>query len=154
MNLELSKPTNQVPTRYLNNLQDIDLVIDLIFLRPTFLEFNNHSIHPDWRLISDCAPLTINITILEEHIQTKKHTLVKNSKEKENFVSELIIAIKGLNMESILNVEDLKQVIQSFTNFMNRIWFENSKIINITKHFKKWWDNNCRRDLENYRVLK
>ena len=31
---------------------------------------------------------------------------------------------------------------------------KNSKIFNITKHSKKWWNNNCYRDLENYKMSK
>jgi len=43
--LELSILTNCVPTRYSDNQWDLDLVIDLMFLRPYSLEHNNHSIH-------------------------------------------------------------------------------------------------------------
>ena len=49
--------------------------------------------------------------IYEEHIQTRKDTIVKNSKEEENFITELIKAIKELNTENISNVEVLKQII-------------------------------------------
>jgi len=48
MNLELSKSTNQVSTRYSDNQQDSNLVIDLIFLKPNSSEYNKNSIHPDW----------------------------------------------------------------------------------------------------------
>jgi len=115
-----------------------------MFLRPKTSEYNNHSIHPDWRLTSDYAPLTINIAIFEEYIQIRKHIIVKNSKEEEKFVAELIKAIKELNIENILDIEALKQIIQSFTNTMDRIWVKNSKIINITKHSKKWWNDKSR----------
>jgi len=47
MNLELSKSTNQVPTRYSDNQQNSNLVIDLIFLRPDSSEYNKNSIYPD-----------------------------------------------------------------------------------------------------------
>jgi len=67
LHLELSRPTEQVSTRYLDNQQNSNLVIDLMFLRPESLEHNNHSIYSDWRLTSDHAPLTVNISIFKEH---------------------------------------------------------------------------------------
>ena len=47
--------------------------------------------------------------IFEEYIQTKKCTIIKNRKEEKNFIAELI------------------------NDNMDRIWFKNSKIVNITK---------------------
>ena len=70
--LELSKPTEFLSTRYSDNAQDLNSVLDLVFLCPNSPEHNNHCIHPDWRLISDHTSITIDISILEEYIQTKK----------------------------------------------------------------------------------
>jgi len=47
LDLFLSNPTDQVPTRYSNNTNDSNSVIDLMFLRPNSLEIDNHTIHPD-----------------------------------------------------------------------------------------------------------
>ena len=77
--LELSEPINRVSTRYLDNQYESNSVIDIMFLRPDSLEYNNHSIHLDQHLTSNHAPLTVYISIFEENIQTKKCTLVKNS---------------------------------------------------------------------------
>ena len=62
-------------------------------------------------------PLTISIAVTEKYIQTR----IKNSKEEENFVTELIEAIKRLNTENIPSRKVLKQIIQTFTNDMGRI---------------------------------
>ena len=137
MNLCLSRPTNPVPTRYSDNQNDSNLVIDLMFLRHDSSELNDHMIHPDWRLSLDYAPLTVNITIIEEHIQTKKHTLVKNSKE-EKFITELIDVITKLNTINISDKEMLEQILQIFANNIDKLWFKYSKVVNITKYSKAW----------------
>jgi len=65
-----------------------------MFLRPESLEHNNHTIYSDWRLTLDHALLTVDIFIFKEHIQTRKRILVKNNKEEEFFIKELIEVIK------------------------------------------------------------
>jgi len=74
--------------------------------------------------------------IIEEHIQTKKCTFVKNSKEEENFITELIKATTKPNIENISSKKILEQVIQTFNNDTDRIWFKYSKVVNITKYSK------------------
>jgi len=79
----------------------------------------------------------MNIAILKEDIQMKKCTIVKNSKKEDNFIIELIKAIKRLNTENIQSKEVLKHVVQSFANYTERIWYKYSRVINITKQFKE-----------------
>jgi len=71
-NLDLSSLTNQVPTRYSDNVNNSNLVIDLMFLCSGSSELNNHLIHLDWCLMLDHTPLTITITIVirQEYGQT------------------------------------------------------------------------------------
>jgi len=45
---------------------------------------------------------------MEEYVQTKKHTLVKNSKEQERFIEKLINTIAKLNTNNISNKEILE----------------------------------------------
>ena len=45
MNLCMSKSTNQIPTRYLDDQRDSKLVINLMFLRLNSSELNNYIIH-------------------------------------------------------------------------------------------------------------
>ena len=70
--LSISSPTSQILIRYADNQDDSNLTIDLMFLQPTLNEFNNHTIHPEWRLLLDYTPLTVKISILEEYIQSRK----------------------------------------------------------------------------------
>jgi len=58
-NLFLSFLTEQVPTRFSDNANDSNSVLDLMFLRCDSEEINSHVIHPDWQLTSDYAPLMI-----------------------------------------------------------------------------------------------
>ena len=101
LNICLSKSTNQVPTRYVDNLNNSKSTIDLMFLYPNSEEFDNHMIYPEWRILSDHIPLIVKILIFEEHIQTRKQTIVKNSKEERNFIAKIIKSIKRLNMNHI-----------------------------------------------------
>ena len=74
--------------------------------------------------------------IFEKHIQTKKHTIVKNSKEEKNFLNKLIELVKMLNIEYISSKENLEQMVQEFANNTDKIWFKHLKIVNITKYLK------------------
>ena len=131
--LGISNPIVQAPIRYMNNQDNSDSVINLIFLRPMLEEFNNHSILPDWRLFSDHALLIVKILIFEEDIQTRKHTIVKKSKEEYNFVVDIMNLIKGLNTNHINSKDYLEVIIQDFANNANNIWFKYLKLVNITK---------------------
>jgi len=82
-NLELSIPTNQVPTRYSDMVSEANSVIDLMFLWSRSNELNNHSIHPEWWLFSNHTSITVSIPIAEENIVTSKFSIAKNSKEKK-----------------------------------------------------------------------
>ena len=136
--LGISNPIVQAPMRYADNRDNSNLVIDLMFLRPTLEEFNNHSILPDWKLSLDHILLMVIILIFEEDIQTKKHTIVKNSKEEHNFVVNIINLIKGLNTNHINSKDNLEVIIQDFANNTNNIWFKYLKLVNITKYSNLW----------------
>jgi len=135
-NLELSIPTNQVPTRYSDNCQDANLVLDLMFLCFRSSELNNHVIHPEWRLISNHTSLTITISIVEEHIQTKKHTIIKYSEEEHTFVKELIEVIRNIDNNNIFDVDYLDSIVLEFASLIENIWVKNLKVVNIMKHSK------------------
>ena len=78
-NLALSTPTNPCPTRYSDMAGESNSVIDLIFLQYESLELDQHSILSDSQLSSDYAPLSIDIPIFEEIIQTLKLSLAPKS---------------------------------------------------------------------------
>jgi len=122
-----------------------------MFLRLGSEELDCHSIYPEWHLISDYALLIVIILIFDKNVQTKKHMIVKDSDKENNFIAKLIVAIRGIDTNDIWNIDSLKDTIQSLAYDTERIWAKNSKIVNITKYSKSWWDMNCNRDLEKYR---
>ena len=88
--------------------------------------------------MSDHAPFTVTIPIVKEHIQTKKRIIVKDSDEEKMFIEELIKSISSINISDLLNVDLLKNPVLTLTHSMKRIWKENLKVVNITKHSKSW----------------
>jgi len=129
----LSNPTNQVPTRYLNNVNDVNFIIDLMFLRLNSSEIDNHTIHPNLQYSSDHAPLTVDISIIKEFVPNKQCIIIKNSKEKDKFITKFIEAIKKLT----LNNSAIKSCLNlQFANKSDIIWYKFLKYVNITKHSK------------------
>jgi len=107
-----------------------------MFLRYNLEELDNHTIHPEWQLSLDHAFLTITILIVEEHVPNKKYSIIKGSKEEKSFISNLIKAIKIIDISNLSDVESLENVVSSFTNAIEKMWDKNSKIVNIIKYSK------------------
>ena len=153
-NSDLSLPTNPILTRYSDTTGELDLVIDLMFLCSGSSKLNNHVIHPDWRLTSNHAPLTISISIEEEFVQTAKLLLPKKSDEEEAFIKEVFSIIKSLDTSNLSNQESLKQVVNLLVARIKHAWNANSRKVNIMKHSKKWWNEDCNWTLNKYRELR
>ena len=96
-NLDLSTPTDPIPTRYSDTSRKLYSVIDLMFFYSRSSKLNCHSIHLSWRLTSNHTPFTITIPIEEEHVMTSKFSLSKDSEEEEEFIKEVTRVFKSLN---------------------------------------------------------
>jgi len=114
-NLELLSPINQVPTRYSNNDYNSNFIIDLIFLHNGSSKLDNHLIYLDWCLTSDHIPLTIIISISEEHINSRKRSIIKNSKEETLFIRDLISSIRNFHTFNLSDKDSLERVVNEFT---------------------------------------
>ena len=71
--------------------------------------------------------------------------------EKKVFIKDLINNISTIDTSILTDFKLLENTIDLFTTAIERAWEKNSKIINISRHLKSWWDMNCSRDLEKYR---
>ena len=74
--------------------------------------------------------------------------------EEKAFIKDLINNISNINTSILANFKSLENTVDSFTTAIERAWEKNSKIVNISKHSKSWWDTNYSRDLEKYRLTR
>jgi len=125
-----------------------------MFLKYGLKELDNHTIYSKWRLLSDHAPLTITIPIEEQHTHNKKHSIAKGSTEEKSFIKDIIKNISNINTSNLSDIKSLKNVIDLFVIAIERAWKKNSKIINILRHLKSWWNMSCSKNLEIYRSTK
>ena len=136
-NLAFSSPTNPCPTRYSDMAGESNSIIDLMFLRYGSNNINQHSIHLDWHLTSDHAPLSITISIIDEVVNISKLSIQQNSKQEIALVEEVISIFKNLDTSNITDKECLENTVNNLDLLVNRAWNKNAKQIRITKHSKQ-----------------
>ena len=140
--LVLSNPTKKFPTRFSDNNQNSNSVLDLVFTWPSSTEFNHYHIHSDGRLMSDHASITVDIHIDDKNIPTKWRSLIKGSEEKW-FIENLTWFIKNLNISPIQDAKSLEEIVQHLVTNIENIWFKYLKTVNITRYSKAWWNKDC-----------
>jgi len=134
--LSLLTSTNQFLTRYTDNPNGSNSVLDLMFLQSSSDKLNNHIIHLDWHLTSNHMLLTITISTIEENIISVKRSIVKDSEEKKSFIKEVMASFRSLNTSNLSDIPSLKKIIGNFTDIVAESWKKYAKNINITKHSK------------------
>ena len=87
--LEMSTSINPVPARYMDNSQDLNLVLDLMFLWAGPVEFDNYEISPDLQSPLNHAHLSISIIVEKESIQEKKRFIIRNSDKEKEYINKL-----------------------------------------------------------------
>ena len=151
-NLTLSSPTNPCPTRYSDTAGESNSVIDLMFLQNGSSKLDNHFILPDSHLSSDHAPLSIDIPIFEEIINTFKLTITPKSEQETEFIKDVISNFKTLDTSNIKDIVKLEQVVNQLGSIIDQLWSKNTKKLKISKHSKQWWSDLCSRALNTYRT--
>ena len=151
-NLALPMPANPFPTRYSDMVGEANSTINLMFLRHGSSKINQHSIHPDWHLTSNHAPLSIVIPIVNEIISTSKLSIYQKSEQENAFIEEVISSFSNFDTSNITNKEDLKYMVNKLNSLVNQAWNKNAKHLRITKHSKKWWSEECNKALTDYRT--
>ena len=111
LDLILSNLTNQVPTKYSDNVNNANSIINLIFFKLNFLKIDNYTIYSELWYLSDYTLLTVNIFIIENFVSEKWCTIIKNSKEEDKLIAELIEAIKKIDTEQLSNKVSLELVV-------------------------------------------
>ena len=80
--------------------------------------------------------MTVDISIIEEFIPNKQYTIIKNNKEEDKFIANIIEVIKKIDTKYLSNRELLKLTVQEFANKSDIIWYKHLRYINITKYPK------------------
>ena len=150
--LSLSSPVIPGPTRFSDTAGEANSVIDLMFLRSASEELDRHLILPDHRLSSDHAPLTIDISIDAEIIQSAKTSILPGSEEEEKFIHEVTLNLSSINTSNIDSSEELDLVVNQIGFFISSAWAKNAKRARISKHSKQWWTQSCSSAISKYRT--
>ena len=130
-------PTNPFSTRYSDTVEEANSTIDLMFLRCDSIGLNQHSIHPNWQLTSDHAPLSVTIPIVNEFITTSKLSIQQNSEQENVFIKEAISVFQNLDTLNISNKKCLKNTVNSLNLLINQAWNKNAKWSRITRYSKQ-----------------
>jgi len=150
--LSLSSPVYPGPTRFSDTAGESNSVIDLMFLRSGSAELDHLFILPDYRLSSDHAPLTIDIHIDAEIIQSTKLSITPGSDQEKKFIQEVISNLIIIDTSNIDNAEKLDLVINQLGSIIEQTWTKNAKRTRISRHSKQWWTQSCSMAISKYRA--
>ena len=150
--LALLTSTNPGPTRFSDTAGESNSVIDLMFLRSGSIELDHHTILSESQLSSDHVPLSIDIPICNEVIQSSKLVITPNNNQEKEFIKDVTSSLLSLNTSNIESVESLNHIVNQLGSIIEQMWSKNAKRSRISKHSKQWWCNSCSMALNNYRL--
>ena len=91
-----------------------------MFLYSGSSELDGHSIYPESCLSSDYAPLSIEIPIVKEVIQSSKFTILPKSNQEKAFIEEVILNFKILNISDIDDSDKLDNIVNHLRLIIER----------------------------------
>ena len=77
---------------------------------------------------------------------------MKNSKKEASFIKDVSSIIKNLNISNMSDINKLENIVNILVSNTEHVWRKNSKLVNVTRHFKSWWNKDCNQSLRNYRI--
>jgi len=89
---------------------------------------------------------------VEANINLSKLSIEKNSEEEALFIKDISSIIKNLNVSDLSYINKLENVVNTLASNTEHTWRKNSKLVNITRHSKSWWNEDCNQLLRNYRI--
>ena len=114
-----------------------------MFLCSDSLELDSYHIHPESRLLSDHTSLSVEISIIEEVVQSSKFMILPKSDQEKAFINEVISNFKTLSINNINDSDKLDNVVHQLGLIINQAWKNNAKKSRLTKHSKQWWSDKC-----------
>jgi len=89
---------------------------------------------------------------MEENINSTRFSIAKNSEEETLFIKDIFSLIRNLDVSNLPDIDRLENIVNSLTSNIEHAWEKNSKLVNISRHSKSWWNNECNWCLKNYRT--
>ena len=137
LGLVCSLPVLLVPTYYLDTDGHANSVIDLIFLDMSASQVLHH-IEPNLRLLSDHAPLLVNLPISPENICFSKKVLKYNSDKEGAFLFSVNIGLYALNFSDLGLVASLDSFSKAVSRVFTNAWEANARSITVMTWSKEW----------------
>ena len=68
---------------------------------------------------------------------------MKNSKKEASFIKDVSSIIKNLDVSDMSDINKLENIVNIFASNTEHAWRKNSKLVNVTRHSKSWWNEDC-----------
>jgi len=91
---------------------------------------------------------------MDEVINTSKLSIQPNSEQETTFVEEVTSIFKNLDTSNITNKVYLENTVNHLNSLIDQAWNKNAKRSRLTKHSKQWWNKECSKSLNVYRMTR